>query len=373
MTNRTVTEESKTQMSKMAKLLEKEEFAPRSLSRGQIVEGLVVAKAPEQLFVDIGAKAEAIIPGKGVDKEDIDPIKEGDKVLAYVITPEGENGQAILSLRKAGNERLWQTILKKMEEGETIEVKALSANKGGLLVDYQGLRGFIPSSHLIVNPSESFGKNLQVKILEVDKRLNRLVFSEKEANPEAAKLPRIELPFSEGDIIDGVISKILPFGILVSVGSAEGLVHISEISWERVGSLNELFKVGGEVKVKVIGIDPNSGKVNLSIKQLSEDPWKLAESKYPPGKEFDAAISRTSSYGAFVQIEPGIEGLIHSSKIPYGKTLKEGDKVRVSIDLFSPEQRRVALRLVDDGEAVPKSKKSRTKEKLADQNVKETN
>ena len=142
---------------------------------------------------------------------------------------------------------------------------------------------------------------------------------------------------------------MLPFGVLVSLpGEIEGLVHISEISWDRVENLDSRFKVGDSVKVKVISIDPYSGKINLSIKQLQGDPWKEAAKKYPVGKEVSAEISRTSSFGAFVQLQPGIEGLIHSSKIPYGRKLEIGEKVRISIDLFNPDQHRVALRLVED-------------------------
>ena len=340
-------DENKAPKSKMAALLEKEEYAPKSLSRGQIVEGNIVAKSRDQLFVDIGAKSEGVISSREIEgDEKFKELKVGDKLTSYVMIPESEGGQVILSMKKAGSERRWEELSRKMDEDDTIEVKPLESNRGGLLVEYGGLRGFIPSSHLVSNIQKAKEATLKVKILEVDKRLNRLVFSEKEANPEAARLPKTELPFAVGDTVEGSVSKILPFGILVMLArGSEGLVHISEISWERVESIDKMFKVGDKVKVKVAGIDSSSGKINLSIKQLKEDPWKKAESKYTIGKKFKAEISRTSSYGAFVQIEPGIEGLIHSSKIPYGTKFSPGDKVDVSIDLFDAQQRRVALRL----------------------------
>ncbi|MDP2671040.1 MAG: S1 RNA-binding domain-containing protein [bacterium] len=334
--------------SKMADLLAKEEYSPKVINRGQVVEGLVVAKYPEQILVDVGAKAEGIISSREIESEgaNIEDMKVGDKILVYVVSAEGENGQAILSLKKTGGERRWITATKKMETGETASVKVLESNRGGVIVDFDGVRGFIPSSHLVTPSSEVMGRTLEVKVIEVDKKLNRLVFSEKEAHPERA-LPKVELPFKEGDKLDGEVTKMLPFGFLVSLPSGvEGLVHISEVSWERVGNLAEMYKVGEKVKVKVVSIDPSSGKVNLSIKQLLPDPWQEAESKYPIGKELDAEISRTSSYGAFVQLESGIEGLIHSSKIPYGTKLEAGSKVHISVDIFDAKTRRVALRLV---------------------------
>jgi small subunit ribosomal protein S1 len=290
-------------------------------------------------------------------------LKIGEKITAYVISSEGEGGQALLSMRKAGGEVRWQTLIEKMNKSESVEVRGVEANRGGLVVDQDGLRGFIPSSHLLSTPAASVGKTMEVKIIEVDKKMNRLVFSEREAHPEETRLPKAELSFKEGDELTGKVNKMLPFGLLVGLpGEVEGLVHISEISWERVGNLEELYKVGDKVTVKVTTIDPNNGKVSLSIKKLQTDPWKAAEKKYPVGKEIDSTISRTSSYGAFVQLEPGIEGLIHSSKIPYGKKFQSGDKVRVSIDLFNAEQRRVALRLTESIE--PEAKKDKKPAKI---------
>ena len=353
---------------RMAELLEQSSVAPKHLNKGQIVEGVVVVKNQDQVLVDIGAKAEGIIPAR--ELSNISEVKVGDTISAFVIATEGEGGQAVLSVKKAGGELRWKQLTEKMNKGESVSVKGIEANRGGIIVEFDGLRGFIPSSHLLTSPAASVGKGMDVKIIEVDKKLNRLVFSEREAHPEEAKLPKLELQFKESDNLTGRVNKILPFGILVSLpGGVEGLVHISEISWDRVGNLEEMYKLGDEVKVKVTSIDPNSGKVSLSIKQLQEDPWKEAEKKYPLGKEIDSTISRVSSYGAFVQLEKGIEGLIHSSKIPYGVKLQPGDKARVSIDLFNPEQRRVALRLVVDetktsGEkAAKKTKVQKTKTK----------
>ena len=252
-----------------------------------------------------------------------------------------------------------------MYKGESVEVKGIEANRGGLIVETDGLRGFIPSSHLLNTATSGAGKNLEVNVIEVDKKMNRLVFSEREAHPDEVKLPKVELKFKESEEVSGTVSKMLPFGLLVTLpGEVEGLVHISEISWDRVENLESMYKVGDPVKVKIISIDPYSGKVNLSIKQLQGDPWKEGTKKYPVGKEIDAVISRTSSFGAFVQLEQGIEGLIHSSKIPYGRKLEVGEKVKINIDLFNPDQHRVALRLAEDT-ASTDEKPKKTKAKKA--------
>ncbi len=349
--------------SKMEELLLKNDFLPKRLSRGQVVDGVVVSKERDMLLVDIGAKAEAVIAGKELPI-DHDNIKAGDKISAVVISTEGDSGQAQLSMRKAGGELRWKQLVEKMDKGESVEVKGIEANRGGLIVETDGLRGFIPSSHLLSTASASTGKNLEVKVIEVDKRMNRLVFSEREAHPEESKLPKVELKFKEGEEVAGKVSKMLPFGFLVTLpGEIEGLVHISEISWDRVENLESRYKIGDELKVKVISIDTFSGKVNLSVKQLQADPWKEAAKKYPVGKDLPAEISRVSSYGAFVQLETGIEGLIHSSKIPYGRKLEVGEKVKVSIDLFNPDQHRVALRLVTEESSEKASEKPKTTKK----------
>jgi len=356
-----MTDKADTKISRMEELLANEQYTPKHLTRGQIVEGTIAAKSRDQLLVDIGAKAEGLIAGKEL-APGWNELNVGDKITAFVISSEGEGGQALLSMRKAGGEVRWQSLTDKMNKAESVEVRGIEANRGGLVVEQDGLRGFIPSSHLLSTPSSSVGKTMEVKIIEVDKKMNRLVFSEREAHPEESKLPKIELSFKEGDELSGAVNKMLPFGLLVGLpGDVEGLVHISEISWDRVGNLEELYKVGDKVKVKVTQIDPNTGKVSLSIKQLQEDPWKEAEKRYPVGKELTGEISRTSSYGAFVQLEPGIEGLIHSSKIPYGSKLQAGDPVKISIDLFNAEQRRVALRLVTEEQSEEKPKKKTKK------------
>ena len=358
--------ETPSQQSKMAQLLADKEWQPRVLTKGETVEGVIAGVAGDSVLVDIGAKAEGVIPRKEL-QDAIDKIEIGGKIDAVVAQTEGDSGTALLTVKGSVLEKVWGQLQEIVDGSETIDVKAVSANRGGLIVEYKGLRGFIPSSHLVSGARGAVGKIISVKTLQVNQNLNKLVFSEKEASSET--LPKMELPFKIGDTLDVRASKILNFGILVSLPSgSDGLVHISEISWKKVTGLEEKFKVGQELKVKVISIDPNSGRVNLSINQLEKDPWQEAAKKYSVGSVFENPVSRNTSYGVFIELEEGIEGLLHSSKIPYGVELKSGDKIKISIDLFNSDQRRVALRLAPEESDKDNTKIATTKT----QNKKET-
>lgn len=346
-------------VSKMAQLLEKVDFAPKTFSKSEKVEGKIVSKIGDSLLIDIGAKAEANLAIKELEEEQKD-LKIGDKISAFVAQPENDSGIIILSAKKGLKDKVWEYLQGISEKGEVVDVKAIETNRGGLIVDYNGTRGFIPSSHLVTNAKDALGKKLFVKPLEVNKNFNKLVFSEKEVVGET--LPKIELPFKVGDILDLAITKILPFGLLVALkGGGDGLIHISEISWTRVEGLQQIYKVDQKIKAKVISIEPSSGRVNLSIKQLETDPWEAAAKHYKVGTVAEKKVSRTTNYGVFIDLEEGIEGLLHSSKIPYGMHLKPGDEVKISIDLFDSEQKRVALRLA----AEEKSEDNKVKGKKA--------
>jgi len=333
--------------SKMAALLADKGFSPRAVSKGEVVEGKIVALVSDSVLVDIGTKAEGLIPRR--ELEDSGQKTEiGEKISAVVAQTEGDLGTVILTVKRTVKEKVWEQLQDISDKNEIIDVKGISSNRGGLIVEYKGVRGFIPSSHLVTDAKKTINQLVQAKIIQSNGNLNKLVLSEKEAIGDS--LPKVELPFKAGDTIDTKITKILPFGLLVSLPSgSDGLVHISEVSWRKVTSLQESYNLGQDIKAKIISIDPSSGKVNLSIKQLEPDPWQIAASKYKVGSTFERPVSRITSYGVFVQLSDGIEGLLHSSKIPYGLDLKPEEKIKVSVDLFNSEQRRVALRLATDG------------------------
>lgn len=331
-------------VSKMAQLLAERQWQPRVLAKGEAVEGVIAGVVSDSVLVDIGAKAEGMIPRKELIDSG-EKIEIGAKISAVVAQTEGDSGTVVLTVKKTVAERVWEQLQEKAESNEAVDVKGVGSNRGGLIVEYKGIRGFIPSSHLLTETKSAVNKGLSAKIIEVNKNLNKLVFSEKEAAGES--LPKIELPFKIGDTLQVKISKILTFGLLVSLPSgSDGLIHISEISWRKVVGLSDNFKEGQELKAKVISIDLNTARTNLSIKQLEKDPWREAAKKYKVGATFERPVTRSTSYGVFIELEDGIEGLLHSSKIPYGLELKSGDKVKISVDLFNSEQRRVALRLV---------------------------
>ena len=350
-------------ISKMAALLEKREFTPRPFFKGERVEGIIVSRAGDSYLIDIGAKSEGLIPIKELEEEQ-KGVKVGDKVSVNVGQTENDSGTIILTVKAGTKDKVWLLLHKALDNQDTLDVKAIEANKGGLIVDFQDTRGFIPSSHLLTNAKDAIGKKLSVKTIEVNKSLNKLVFSEKEVSGEA--FPKIDLPFKVGDKLDVTINKILPFGLLVSIkGGGEGLIHISEISWTRVESLENAFKPSEKIKAKVISIDSSNGRINLSIKQLEKDPWQEAAKKYEVGKEFERPVSRIAGYGVFVSLEDGIEGLLHSSKIPYGRVFKPGENIKISIDLFDTSQRRVALRLATSSKSEDNTSKERTRPKEA--------
>jgi small subunit ribosomal protein S1 len=336
--------------SKMAELLASEKFAPRSLSRGQIIEGKVVSKRSGEVLVDIGAKAEGIISGAEIDdgEDQFEALKPGDIVLAYVLQAENESGQAILSLKKAVGEKKWRHLIERYEKSESVEVQGLETNKGGLVVDVEGVRGFIPSSHLNMSVSDAIGKKFDAKVLEIDRKTAKLVLSQRGPLSDAEKEKRKkELEnFSKDQVLKGVVTRVAPFGVFVKLSDGlEGLVHISEMSWERVNDPGELFKVGEDIEVKVLGVDMEAGKVNLSVKRLTSSPWENIEEKFYPGKKVKGAINKITPYGIFVNLASGIDGLIHSSKIPSDHGYKVGDEVEASVESITPETRRLSLKL----------------------------
>ncbi len=338
----------------MEELLKKTEYRPFGLKRGDFIEGRITEIKKKIVLIDIGAKSEGIVVGK--DHEEVeDYIKElkiGDTVVIYVKQPENESGQIILSLRRAAGEWRWKFFEERFSTGESIEVRPLQVNRGGMIVQIRGIQGFIPSSQFGKKHKdrleELINKTLKVRVIEVDRSNNRLIFSERAVSEAKliAKKKKLLGKIKIGNVLEGVISAISPFGVFVETKGLEGLVHISEISWEKVDSPEKLFKVKDKIKVKVIGIEKETGRLNLSLKQLTPDPWEKAEKKYPIGKKIEGKVSSLSSFGAFVNFEPGVEGLLHISKIPVDFNIDVGDKIKVEVESLDPGNRRMSLSLI---------------------------
>ncbi|MFZ5376233.1 MAG: S1 RNA-binding domain-containing protein [Patescibacteria group bacterium] len=350
----------------MAELLATSNYQLIVPKKGDSVKGKVIAKQKRTLIIDLGSKTEGVVSGKEYDfaGEFIEDLKVGDEVKAIVVSTENDRGQVILSLKGAASEAKWDYFSKAMEEEEIFEAKGLELNKGGLIVLVNGVRGFVPSSqfgrHFVGKIGQLKGEAFKVRAIEVNSENNRLIFSERHVS-EAKELAQREEALDKvkvNEIYEGVVSGVMHFGLFVTVeipvdeadnkniGYVEGLVHISEISWEKVNHPKDYHKVGDRLKVKVLGIDEKTGKLNLSIKQLQDDPWLTIAEKYPVGTTFTGKVSRIEQFGVFVNVEPGVDGLIHSSKLTSGQELSVGEEITVNVENVSPEQRRMSLSLV---------------------------
>jgi small subunit ribosomal protein S1 len=312
----------------MDELLAIEGEGVKQLAQGDAVVGTVLSIRKHEVLVDLGAQGIGLVPRREVGF--YRALNIGDEVTASVVDTELDNGYSLLSLRKAAKDRGWDEVLVKMESGEIIEVSPYDANRGGLLVEYDGVRGFLPVSQLSaehyprVGGSDKdeilqrlnvlIGKKLTVRILDCDRKANKLIFSEKEAIKDglAARLKDLAI----GDTISGVVTGVVDYGIFVNVDGIEGLVHISEISWERVNNPGDYVKVGETINAKIIAIDKD--RLSLSIKQLTEDPWMTEVDQFKSGDKVEGTITRITPFGAFVQISPAVEALVHVSELGGG-------------------------------------------------------
>lgn len=321
----------------------------------ETITGLVTMINRKMVLVDVGAKTEGIVTDKEYEiaKEFIETLKVGDEIDVYVASDENERGQILLSLRRAMMGKLWDMLDDYLKNETEVQVKTVELNRGGMIVKWQGLRGFIPSSQFgsayAGNLQSLVGKSIAVKPIEVDREKNRLIFSEKHVS-EAAVMAERETALKSvkvGDVLDGKVTGVLNFGafVAISVGTitVEGLVHISEISWEKVDDIHKYLKVGDKAQVKVMGVEEGTGKLNLSIKQLQADPWSLVADKYPAGTTVKGTVSRSAPFGTFVNFEPGVDGLIHVSRMGSFPELTPGETIEVLVENVDPEHRRMSL------------------------------
>lgn len=360
----------------MDELLAENESAVKSLIQGETIEGTVITVRKHEVLVDLGARGVGVVPRREVGFAKA--VDVGDVVTASIVDPELDNGQVLLSLRKAAKDRGWDELVAKMEAGEIIEVSPYDANRGGLLVEYDGVRGFLPVSQLSAEHYPRVGSNdkdeilqrlnsltgqtLKVRILDADRKANKLIFSEKEAVKEglAARFEKLKV----SDSVQGVVTGVVDYGIFVNVEGIEGLVHISEISWERVNNPADYVKVGQTIEAKIIAIDKE--RLSLSMKQLTEDPWMTEVDQFKPGQDVEGTVTRITPFGAFVQISPAVEALVHISELGEGEgadpekvfTLNER-KQFVVLDV-EKENRKISLGLPGSKPAKKKPAKAET-------------
>ena len=334
------------------------------LKRKEYIICTLADKRKITIYFDIGAKTEGIVTGKELKRvqDFADQLEIGDEVEVQVRVPENDRGQTLLSLRKAAVDSAWEFFKEKKETGEAIEVYGKEESHGGLVVKApHGRLGFIPGSQIGEKYDQDarnmVGKNIEVKVLEVKRDQNRLVFSERlVSEPDVVKEEKELIEsIGEGDKFKAEIVRVEPFGLFVEIQkddtTLEGLVHISEISWEKVNNLRGKYDVGDEVEVVLL--NKKGDRLQFSIKRLNPDPWEGIEEKYPEEEQFKGEVVRKASFGALVRLEPGIEGLIHISKIPPDVDLEVGQEVQVYVESLDKENRRLSLGLVLTGEKIP--------------------
>jgi small subunit ribosomal protein S1 len=353
-------------------------FTP--LKRGEVREGTVVSVSSSVILIDLGSKTEGIISGRELERmprEMLKNIKVGDEVLAYVVNPEDRNGNIVLSLTRAQLEKDWREAERLYESQEMFSGAVAGFNKGGLIVRLGRVRGFVPASQLASSRHAHPGKEgsapedrwddlvsetLQLKVIEIDRERNRLILSERAAMREwrRAQKEKLLAELTEGETREGEVISLADFGAFVDLGGADGLIHLSELSWKRVNHPREVLKVGDEVKVYVLNVDRERRRIGLSLKRLQPDPWTLVEENYQVDQLVEGVITKLAKFGAFACLvgDEEIEGLIHISELSDGhiahpkEVVEEGQVVTLRVIRIDSDQRRMGLSLkrVDQAE-----------------------
>ncbi len=359
----------------MQQLLDDPSHDYRALKYGDVIDGTVMQRDRDEFLVDIGSKSEGIIPSKEyatLSPDELGAINPGDQVLVFVVQAENADGHTVLSIDKARQEKSWRNLQEQYDKNDVIAAQVTNYNKGGLLVNLDGVRGFVPASQVTeirggddaskqADMARLVGTSLQLKVIEINRHRNRLILSERMAVQERrdAMKERLIENLKEGETRTGRVSSIADFGAFVDIGGADGLVHLSEISWSRVKHPSEILKVGDEVNVYVLSVNPTEKKIALSIKRTQPEPWSRVASKYEIGQVVPATITQLANFGAFARIEDGIEGLIHVSELSEERinhpreVVQEGQEVTVRIIRIDAQRRRMglSLRRVNEGES----------------------
>ena len=382
-------------------------FEPmKPLRRGDVVEGIVMRADPDGIFVNIGHKAEGVVPPgemRSLGRDEIEELEVGDEIMTLVVKAETAEHAAVLSIDRAIGEQGWRVLEKAMEAGDSITGVILGFNRGGAIVESEGVQGFVPMSQLVSvsraqiretqepspptdpgqepradtdagqepqtedgeetgeseppPPSPDIGRELELKVLEVNRGRNRAIFSERQAVQQKREEQKARLiqELTEGEVRRGRVTGISSFGAFVDLGGADGLIHISELSWNQVGSPEEVVQVGDEVDVFVLRVDAENKKIALSLRRLQPEPWDSIQEQYSVGDIVPATVTKLTNFGAFARVEGSggsVEGLIHISELSSRmishprEVVREGDPVKLKILRIEPERRRLGLSLL---------------------------
>jgi len=353
----------------MESLLNEQELNVDLPQAGEIRTGMIASISPSQILVSIGAKSEGVVSGRELDQlsaEERDAFEVGQEVYVFVINPEDTNGNVVLSLKRAQEQLSWDNVDKLLQENNVIDSKIIGFNKGGLIVAVEGLRAFVPASQIsAIRRAQSTGETpeqrwqkmvgqpISVRVIEVDRERRRLIVSERAASTESRQSikERVLEELEEGKVYTGRVTSLANFGAFININGADGLVHLSELSWDHIEHPREVLEVGQEVQVKVINVDREKKRIGLSVRALQEDPWRSRVEKYSVGQLVEGVITRLTKFGAFARLEGDIEGLIHISEIAEHRiehpkeALKEGEVKSLRVIRIDPEQHRIGLSL----------------------------
>jgi small subunit ribosomal protein S1 len=343
----------------MEELLSKTGYQLKGIKKGDVLTGTIGRVTPKEITVDIGSKTEGVVIDRELDayRETLLALQPGTPVTVQVIVAENDRGQSVLSLRKHIFEKRWVELSDAQKAGTPVEVSLKEQVRGGMLVDCGGLRGYIPQSQFdgstVKQLDKMAGRHITVKVMEVDQATNRLIFSQRAITEEAnlARQKALLEAVKVGDVVEAKVTGVVPFGAFAKFTvtkdgeshDVEGLIHISEIAWEKVEDPNQYMKTGDQIKVKIIGIDTNTGKLTLSLKQLLPDPWEHVLDMFEKDTTVKGTVSRVTPYGVFVTLSPGVDGLIHISKIAPGEEPKPGQDISCVIEDIQPEKRKISL------------------------------
>ena len=325
---------------------------------GDLVTGTVVKIERDEVLLDIGYKSEGVIPSRELSiRKDVNPadvVAMNDEIEALVLQKEDKEGRLVLSKKRADYERAWNAVEEKFNSGETVEGEVIEVVKGGLILDI-GLRGFLPASLVdlrrVKDLNAYMGTRIEARVIEMDRNRNNVVLSRRVVLEEARKAERQEIlsKLKVGMRLKGTVSSIVDFGAFVDLGGIDGLVHISELSWNHVNHPSEVVKVGQEVEVQVLDVDFNRERISLGLKQTTEDPWRTLVKKYPVGAIVEGTVTKLVSFGAFVDLGDGVEGLVHISEMAKShvdtpaQVCAVGDKVQVKVMEIDLDRRRISL------------------------------
>jgi small subunit ribosomal protein S1 len=403
MESKKINADEKALYSQMDEFLSNESNKIRTLAKGDIVEGKVVDVRDGIVVVDVGYKSEGIVAGRELKSDSLDwtTLKPRDDILVYVVKPEDDKGQLVLSIRRTQQASLWIKLEKAKANNEVVDAVVVEANNGGLIVELgKGVRGFIPTSQLDASRvyasgvrqvgkdissevqkklNSMIGQQINTRISELNREKNRIILSEKMVTQERDLAQRDETlkKIKEGETLEGTISGITPYGVFVNAQGLEGLVHLSELSWDKVEDIGKLYSVGDKVNVMVIGVSDGGKRVAYSIKRLQKDPWSEAISKYKVGDVVEGVIQKVVPYGAFVRIGEGLNGLIHISELSDklvkdpNDIVKQGEEVKVKILSISSTERHLGLSLKAVGSTKKTAGKKKEEKKLSKEELKE--